>query len=45
MAKKGNTDLVDRLHAGGLRKRLASSVADAIGRVARASSRRRPSAA
>jgi hypothetical protein len=31
MAKKGNTDLVDRLRAGGLRKRVASSVADAIG--------------
>ena len=31
MAKKSNTDLVDRLHAGGLRKRVASSVADAIG--------------
>jgi hypothetical protein len=33
MAKKskGHTDLVDRLHAGGLRKRVASGVADAIG--------------
>lgn len=32
MAKKGNTDLVDRLRAGGLRKRVASGLADAIGR-------------
>jgi hypothetical protein len=34
MAKKsrGNADLVDRLRAGGLRKSVASSVADAIGR-------------
>ena len=31
MAKKGNTDLVDRLRAGGLRRKVASSVADAIG--------------
>ena len=31
MAKKGNTALVDRLHAGGLRKRVAGSVAAAIG--------------
>jgi len=31
MAKKGNGDLIDRLRAGGLRRKVASSVADAIG--------------
>jgi hypothetical protein len=33
MAKKskGNAELVDRLRAGGLRRKVASSVADAIG--------------
>jgi hypothetical protein len=39
MAKNGNGDLVDRLRAGGLRRKVASSVADAIGS---GSSRKRP---
>lgn len=30
MARTTNTDLFDRLRAGGLRKRVASSVADAV---------------
>ena len=38
MAKSRQKDLIDRLHAQGLRKKVASSVADAIG----TGSRRKP---
>jgi hypothetical protein len=31
MAKRGDPDLFDRLRAGGLRKRVASTVTDAVG--------------
>jgi hypothetical protein len=31
MAKKGNAQLVDRLRAGGLRRKVATTVVDAIG--------------